>query len=56
MTLRIDLSVKFRALGITFGILSRHWSFAVPPEFVVWQPHPVVHLNERGVKLDVWVE
>lgn len=53
---RVDLSVKFRSFGITFGTLSRTWALTLPPMDVVWQGAPSIHLNERGVRLDVWVE
>lgn len=56
MTLRVELSVKFRSFGITWGTIRREWRFELPPEVVVWQPKPMVHLDERGVKLDIWTE
>ena len=54
--IRIDLHVKFRALGITFGSVNRAWTLDLPRIDVVWVGAPSIHLDERGVRLDVWVE
>ncbi len=50
----IDLSVKFRAFGITFGTLKRAWTVPIPDVF--GHPRlsiPVLTFNERGVALAV---
>jgi len=54
--IRVELVVKFRALGVTFGTVSKSWIIALPRIDVVWDDAPEIHLNERGIRLDVWVE
>lgn len=46
--LKVHLSVKFRAGGITFGTLNRSWSFEL---HVPVPPTELLDFNERGVRL-----
>lgn len=54
--LRVELLVKFRAMGITFGTVRKGWEIDLPRIEVVWKDAPSIHMDERGVRLDVWVE
>ena len=54
--IRVELHVKFRTGPIYWGAVRRAWTIDLPKIDVVWQEAPSIHLNERGVKLDVWVE
>jgi hypothetical protein len=61
MILRVALTVKFRSFGVTWGTVSRAWQWVLPPVPSEWADIaalelPDMHFNERGVKLDVWVE
>lgn len=50
----IDLSVKFRAFGITFGTLTQAWSIPVPNVMSTPDLHlHVLTFNQRGVRLQV---
>lgn len=54
--IRIELSVKFRTGPIVWGTLRKNWIVDLPEGLSMWRDAPAVHFNERGVKLDVWVE
>ena len=59
MILRVALTVKFRSFGVTWGTVSRAWQWVLPPVPSEWADMgalPELKFNERGVKLDVWVE
>ena len=56
----IQIEVKFRGFGVTFGTLKRRWAVALPFEF---HPEPSGEvpvfakklLDERGIKIHVWI-
>lgn len=54
--IRVELAVKFRSFGVTWGTLRRSWALRMPPCSVMLSDTDQLHLNERGVRLDVWVE
>lgn len=62
MTLTIQLAVKFRAFGITFGKLEKQVAFTISNLGLSWNeqtfgtPGPMARtvIDERGVKLVVW--
>lgn len=59
MNLKVTLSVKFRAFGITFGKVGPvEYSFPVPVAAAILAEALVkdLHLDQRGVKLDAVME
>lgn len=57
--LKVRLAVKFRSFGITWGTVSRAWQWVIPPlsgEWATVDARPELHFDERGVRLDIWVE
>ena len=50
MNLKIDLSVKFRAMGITFGSYAKT---LIIPLKATETPRTLANVNERGVSLVV---
>ncbi len=54
--IRVDLAVKFRIGCVTLGSLRRSWALKMPLPDLLLTETPSIHMNERGVRLDLWVE
>ena len=55
MEIYVNLSVKFRFLGITLGTVSKvyHLPLGIPAPL---PPKDLLHVNERGVILDITLQ
>jgi hypothetical protein len=51
MALHVDLTVKFRLFGITFGTLQKSWTEPVAPTVIPPLAKKYVDFHERGVDL-----
>lgn len=53
MVLVVQVHVKFRAFYITFGTVDKTFTFAVPPEAVIFAGllQNGLKINERGVSI-----
>ena len=54
--IRVELAVKFRSFGVTLGTVRRSWALRMPPCSAMLADTDQLHFDERGVRLDVWVE
>jgi hypothetical protein len=53
-TLNVVLSVKFRALGFTFGNINQTWNEPLPDlAEILSGPRPLINFNQSGVSLVV---
>ncbi len=53
MILNVNLAVKFRAFGITFGTVTQGWNIPLDLPALISLPAKLIAFNERGVQLNV---